>query len=257
MRSDIAARVRFRLNIAVNRIVLRSRKTWRSIVLSVREVPLAVAATMRSLRRMSTRRAFTVASITIAIATPTMMFLVEYNKNQTQRAAYRSLLLETTAEASFLQSSMHDLIEEQSRLTRLLLNEGHTIRQGDQMMVKVVVTGYSSSIRETDSTPFITAANTPTREGVLALSRDLLTRYTPGAPFSFGDRVEIPGVGYFIVEDSMNARWSNRADIWFSSRTDALRFGVRQVYLTATPEELGDIKSSVTVEDRSFDPAGL
>jgi 3D (Asp-Asp-Asp) domain-containing protein len=102
----------------------------------------------------------------------------------------------------------------------------------------VIATGYSSSIYETDSTPFITASNTRTREGILALSRDLLKRYTPGAPFDFGDRVHVPGLGEFIVEDSMNSRWNNRIDIWFPSRLEAVRFGVKEVYLRTIDEDL-------------------
>jgi hypothetical protein len=72
----------------------------------------------------------------------------------------------------------------------------------------------------------------------LALSRDLLKRYTPGAPFDFGDRVHVSGLGEFIVEDSMNQRWNNRIDIWFPSRLQALHFGVKEVYLRTISEDL-------------------
>ncbi len=104
----------------------------------------------------------------------------------------------------------------------------------DEVMVKVVATGYSSTPIETDDTPFITAANTPTRDGILALSRDLLSEYTRGAPFSFGDRVHVSDLGEFIVEDTMNKRWRNRIDIWFPSRGQAFQFGVREAYLSTT-----------------------
>ena len=69
------------------------------------------------------------------------------------------------------------------------------------------------------------------------LSRDLLNCYTPGAPFSFGDVVHVSGVGDFIVEDTMNARWDNRVDVWFPDRMEALRFGVRGVYITLVETE--------------------
>lgn len=89
----------------------------------------------------------------------------------------------------------------------------------------VTITAYSSTRDQTDSTPFITASNTQVRPGIVALSRDLLREFTPGAPFSFGDRVEIVGVGTFTVEDTMNSRYTKRVDIWFSSRHAARRWG--------------------------------
>jgi 3D (Asp-Asp-Asp) domain-containing protein len=92
-------------------------------------------------------------------------------------------------------------------------------------------------VAETDTTPFITAANTSTRLGVLAVSRDLLSEYTPGAPFSFGDRAHISGLGDFLVEDVMSARWTNRIDVWFPTREQAVRFGLREVVLSRTLDE--------------------
>lgn len=106
----------------------------------------------------------------------------------------------------------------------------------------VVVTGYSSSREETDSTPFLTASMTQVRTGCLALSRDLLRTFTPEAPFDFGDWVVLPGTGVFIVEDTMHPRWKNRADIWFPDRRQAIRWG-RQKSLIArlpSPPEEGD-----------------
>lgn len=101
-----------------------------------------------------------------------------------------------------------------------------------EVAVSVSVSAYTSRECETDDSPFITAANTATRPGVLALSRDLLKRYTPGAPFDFGDVVHIAGMGDFVVEDSMNSRWQRRADIWFESVDDARQFGRRVAIMT-------------------------
>jgi 3D (Asp-Asp-Asp) domain-containing protein len=107
-----------------------------------------------------------------------------------------------------------------------------------EVAVSVTVSAYTSRACETDATPFITAANTKTRPGVLAMSRDLLKRYTPGAPFDFGDIVHIAGLGDFVVEDSMNSRWQRRADIWFESVADARGFGRRNAVITG-PYGLG------------------
>jgi 3D (Asp-Asp-Asp) domain-containing protein len=103
---------------------------------------------------------------------------------------------------------------------------------GREVAVTVSVSAYTSRECETDATPFITAANTSTRPGVVALSRDLLKRYTPGAPFDFGDVVHIAGMGEFVVEDSMASRWQHRADIWFESVDDAREFGRRRATMT-------------------------
>ena len=103
---------------------------------------------------------------------------------------------------------------------------------GRELAVTVSVSAYTSRECETDATPFITAANTSTRPGVVALSRDLLKRYTPGAPFDFGDIVHIKGMGDFVVEDSMASRWRKRADIWFESVADAREFGRRSAVMT-------------------------
>lgn len=97
--------------------------------------------------------------------------------------------------------------------------------------VPVTVTAYSSTTDQTDSTPFVTASNTRVRKGILALSRDLLREFTPGAPFSYGDLVELEGVGRFVVEDTMNPRFAKRVDIWFPSRGAAKRWGVRHFQL--------------------------
>lgn len=95
----------------------------------------------------------------------------------------------------------------------------------------VEVSAYTSSASQTDASPHVTASSRPPRPGTIALSRDLLSRFTPGAPFDFGDRVLVPGMGIYVVEDTMHPRWKKKADIWFESRGAALRWGVRSVYL--------------------------
>ena len=107
--------------------------------------------------------------------------------------------------------------------------------------VAVTVTGYSSTADQTDATPFITAANTRVRTGIVALSRDLLREYTPGAPFQFGDRVLIRGIGEFRVEDTMNRRYRKRVDIWFATRGEARNWGRQHHHtLVKLVEEDGD-----------------
>jgi 3D (Asp-Asp-Asp) domain-containing protein len=113
---------------------------------------------------------------------------------------------------------------------------------GREIAVTVVVSGYTSRPCETDSTPFVTAANTTTRRGVIALSRDLVSRYTRGAPFDFGDVVHLNGIGDFVVEDVMNERYERHADIWFESLGEAREFGRRRAVLTGPYGPVDDLR---------------
>ncbi|MBD3334429.1 MAG: hypothetical protein GF355_02840 [Candidatus Eisenbacteria bacterium] len=97
---------------------------------------------------------------------------------------------------------------------------------------RVSVTAYSSTPDQTDDTPWITAAATRVRPGIVALSRDLLKTHTPDAPFEYGDLILVAGVGVFRVEDTMHRRWRRRADIWFPTRDQARRWGHRQALIT-------------------------
>ncbi|MGD8396995.1 MAG: hypothetical protein PVF43_16115 [Candidatus Eiseniibacteriota bacterium] len=110
-------------------------------------------------------------------------------------------------------------------------------RRPHDLIAQVTCTAYSSTRDQTDSTPFLTASLQPVGPHVIALSRDLLRRYTPGAPFDFGDVVEVVGVGVFRVEDTMHRRWKRRADIWVSSRSEAREWGRRQVLIGKLRED--------------------
>ncbi len=86
--------------------------------------------------------------------------------------------------------------------------------------VTVVVTAYSSTPEETDDTPFITAANTSVRNGIIANNA-----------LPFGTRVRLPeifGDAILEVEDRMHWRKAdNHIDVWLPSKEEALHFGVK------------------------------
>ncbi len=88
----------------------------------------------------------------------------------------------------------------------------------------VVITAYSSSVWETDSTPFITASNTEVRDGIIA------NNYLP-----FGTKIRIPeiyGNKIFVVEDRMHSSKSKyQIDIWFPSHGEAEEFGAKRSYI--------------------------
>lgn len=96
----------------------------------------------------------------------------------------------------------------------------------------IQVTAYTSAARETDDTPELTATNSVPAAGSVALSRDLLRNFTPGAPFAFGDKLLIPGVGVFEATDTMHPRWKRKGDIWVPTLSEARAWGRRTVFVT-------------------------
>ena len=86
--------------------------------------------------------------------------------------------------------------------------------------IKVVVTAYSSTIDQTDDTPFITASGKHVADGIIANNM-----------LPIGTKVKIPslyGDKVFTVEDRMNKKKSDyNVDIWMPTRTSALNFGVK------------------------------
>ncbi len=83
---------------------------------------------------------------------------------------------------------------------------------------EVWVTAYSSTPEETDDTPFVTASNTETRDGIVAAN------FLP-----FGTRIRIPehfGDKVFTVEDRMHRRKTNFVDVWMPTKRDAVHFGI-------------------------------
>lgn len=88
----------------------------------------------------------------------------------------------------------------------------------------VIVTAYSSTPWETWGDPFITAAGTRVQDGIIA--NNLLP---------FGTKVRMPeiyGDRIFVVEDRMNSRKGNyHFDVWFSSHSEALNFGVKKTFI--------------------------
>ncbi|MFH1754558.1 MAG: hypothetical protein ABIA59_02535, partial [Candidatus Latescibacterota bacterium] len=162
-----------------------------------------------------------------------VLFIHERAGRIDKEIAYRNIFLTSVSETQILRKALESLLDEQARLKEILIEAGMPVYDYEgNVILKVLATGYSSSEMETDDTPFITAANTRTRQGVVALSRDLLKPYTPDAPFSFGDHIIISGLGEFIVEDSMNDRWQKRMDIWFPSRQEAFHFGKKNLYIS-------------------------
>lgn len=89
--------------------------------------------------------------------------------------------------------------------------------------LRTIATGYSSTPDQTDDTPFITAANTCVREGIVAAN------FVP-----LGTKIRLPelyGDKIFVVEDRMHRRKNYLVDIWFPTREQALNFGAQHTLI--------------------------
>lgn len=107
----------------------------------------------------------------------------------------------------------------QEDLTQITSLTAQTPLEKNYRRLKVVVTAYSSTKDQTDETPFLTAANTQTRDGVIA-ANFLPLHSKIMIPEIFGDKI-------FVVEDRMHERFKDRIDIWFPDRDSARNFGLK------------------------------
>lgn len=86
--------------------------------------------------------------------------------------------------------------------------------------VKMIVTAYSSTEDQTDSTPFITASGKPVGQDIIAIN-GLAFETKVRIPELYGDKI-------FIVGDRMHPRKGKyHADIWFPEREQAKAFGAK------------------------------
>ena len=114
--------------------------------------------------------------------------------------------------------------------------------------VEVDVTMYRPNVRETDSTPNITADGTRFRISkasdykYVALSRNLLKRW--GGPFDYGDFILIKGTtdahkdGVYNVRDTMNPKYVNYVDILESKDVKPYKYENVQIYKMDWTENL-------------------
>jgi len=127
-----------------------------------------------------------------------------------------------TANQNELSSNTLDLTN------KLAMAEQNTLlptnSQTENRKIEVIATAYSSTVWETDDTPFITASGETVRDGIIA--NNLLP---------FNTRVKIPelyGDKIFVVEDRMHYLKSlYQIDLWFPSHDEATDFGVKRTYI--------------------------
>ena len=80
--------------------------------------------------------------------------------------------------------------------------------------IMATITAYSSTVEQTDDTPFITASGERVREGIIANNC-----------LSFGELIEIDGE-IFEVQDRMSKRYGcEYFDIWMENKELAINWG--------------------------------
>lgn len=120
-----------------------------------------------------------------------------------------------------------------------LFTEGHPL----------VFTAYNALVGQTDDTPNITASNKEIFPGVLALSRELITRYGHGGNIQYGDKVWV--VVPMQVEDTMNKRWRGRGDVFMMDYDQAVQFGRKSGILYHQGDDI-EYASAVEEEKEIF-----
>ena len=108
---------------------------------------------------------------------------------------------------------------------------------------RVYMTAYTSTVAQTDSTPFHTSTGERVRPGIVALSPNLIRKYgynsTVTIEFferSLGCNPKILKRTSFITKDTTNARFTNRVDVWLSKYSDAINFGKCRAVVKITPK---------------------
>jgi len=92
-----------------------------------------------------------------------------------------------------------------------------------------IITAYSSTPDQTDSTPFITASGKRVKDGVVAAN------FLP-----LGSKIIIPEIypgKVFTVEDRTAPKNRHKVDIWMPSRWQAYRFGKKIAKVLVIKEE--------------------
>jgi len=110
----------------------------------------------------------------------------------------------------------------------------------------LVFTAYNALVGQTDDTPNITASNKEIFPGVLALSRELISRYGHGGDIQYGDKVWV--VVPMQVEDTMNKRWRGRGDVYMLNYDEARQFGRRSGILYHEGDE---VEFASVIEDNA------
>jgi len=113
--------------------------------------------------------------------------------------------------------------------------------QTEKKQLKVTATAYNSVAGQTHGHPAEAAWGDTLKPGIkaIAVSRDLID-----SGLTRGTAVKIEGLsGTYIVMDKMNARWTNKIDIYMGNKVSKARnWGKREVTITWKQRPKSDSK---------------
>ena len=95
------------------------------------------------------------------------------------------------------------------------------------IILHITLTAYSPDPEQTDSNPFETASGQIVtivdleEQLYAAASRDLLSKFTPGAPLDYGTKIYLE----ITIIDTMHERWTNRIDLFTRNQQIARYIG--------------------------------
>lgn len=90
----------------------------------------------------------------------------------------------------------------------------------ERIFKDVDITSYNNNSAQTDDSPNVTATNRGVREGIVAVSYDFINK----GQIHYGDLLFIDCFNkWYLVEDSMNKRFSKRVDIFLFDKEESLK----------------------------------
>lgn len=118
------------------------------------------------------------------------------------------------------------------------------------MVIKLILLGtmtltsYRPIAAQTDDSPTYTSIGDRTTKFGCAVSQDLLKN----GLVAYGDILYIPGYGYRVVNDTMNARHKNHVDLLVFTHNEEKAVGVRhlQVYKVTQPMEATNVLQALS-----------
>jgi 3D (Asp-Asp-Asp) domain-containing protein len=93
-------------------------------------------------------------------------------------------------------------------------------------MESVTVTAYCMNKQKT-------ASGKTVKHGHIAVSHDLFKK-----GWKFGKKIEVRGIGIFVIEDKMHRRKTKSLDVYMSSQKKAKIFGKRKMFARLVDNEI-------------------
>ena len=151
--------------------------------------------------------------------------MIENYKNQKeqQRLEQERIKLEQERKAQEEQKARENQkLIETSKVQTQISSRGNLNYRPENGWIKFTATAYCGCSKCCGKSTGITASGTKATQG--------RTVAMPSS-YKFGTKIEIQGIGTYIVEDRGGAIKGNRIDIYFSNHQSALNFGRKTVYL--------------------------